>query len=114
MADNRFQERKDLILALMNEKEYVPMKIKELAILMDVPKENREELKQVLDALLAEGKISVSKKGKYAKAECFAHTGVFSAHPRGFGFVTIEGREGDIFVSPDKQRTRWTEIPCRL
>lgn len=104
MADNRFQERKDLILALMNEKEYVPMKIKELAILMDVPKENREELKQVLDALLAEGKISVSKKGKYAKAECFAHTGVFSAHPRGFGFVTIEGREGDIFVSPDKTK----------
>jgi len=104
MAENRFQERKDLILALMNEKEYVPMKIKELAILLDIPKENREDLKQVLDALMAEGKISVSKKGKYAKAECFAQTGVFSAHPRGFGFVTIEGREGDIFVAPENTK----------
>ncbi|MBQ2250045.1 MAG: RNB domain-containing ribonuclease, partial [Lachnospiraceae bacterium] len=101
MENNQFQERKDMLLALMNEKEYVPMKLKELAILLDVPKENREELKQVLDALMAEGKISVSKKGKYGKAEIFAQTGTFHAHPRGFGFVTIEGREGDVFVAPD-------------
>jgi len=101
MENNQFQERKDMLLALMNEKEYVPMKLKELAILLDVPKESREELKQVLDALMTEGKISVSKKGKYAKAEVFAQTGVFHAHPRGFGFVTIEGREGDVFVAPD-------------
>ena len=101
MDDNQFQERKDMLLALMNEKEYVPMKLKELAILLDVPKDNREELKQVLDALMAEGKISMSKKGKYGKAEIFAQTGIFHAHPRGFGFVTIEGREGDVFVAPD-------------
>ena len=101
MENNQFQERKDMLLALMNEKEYVPMKLKELAILLDIPKENREELKQVLDALMAEGKISVSKKGKYGKAEIFAQTGIFHAHPRGFGFVTIEGREGDVFVAPD-------------
>ena len=31
MEENRFQERKDMILSLMNEKEYVPMKLKELA-----------------------------------------------------------------------------------
>ena len=101
MENNQFQERKDMLLALMNEKEYVPMKLKELAILLDVPKEHREELKEVLDALMAEGKISVSKKGKYGKAEIFAQTGIFHAHPRGFGFVTIEGREGDVFVAPD-------------
>ncbi len=101
MEINRFQERKDMLLALMNEKEYVPMKLKELAILLDVPKESRDELKQVLDALMAEGKISVSKKGKYGKAEIFAQTGVYHSHPRGFGFVTIEGREGDVFVAPD-------------
>ena len=104
MENNRFQERKDLILSLMNEKEYVPMKIKELAILLDVPKEDRDELKAVLDARMAEGKISVSKKGKYAKAEIFAQTGIFHAHPRGFGFVTIEGREGDVFVAPDNTK----------
>ena len=31
----------------------------------------------------------------------FAQTGIFSAHHRGFGFVTIEGRDGDLFVPPD-------------
>ena len=90
-----------MLLSLMNEKEYVPMKLKELAILLNVPREERESLKEVLDALLAEGKISVSKKGKYAKAEVFAQTGIFTAHHKGFGFVTIEGRDGDVFVAPD-------------
>ncbi len=90
-----------MLLSLMNEKEYIPMKLKELAILLNVPREERESLKEVLDALLAEGKISVSKKGKYAKAEIFAQTGIFTAHHKGFGFVTIEGWDGDVFVAPD-------------
>jgi len=101
MEENRLQERKDMLLSLMNEKEYVPMKLKELAILLDVPREGREELKAVLDALMEEGKISVSKKGKYARAEVFAETGTFTAHYKGFGFVTIEGRDSDIFIAPD-------------
>ena len=93
-----------MILSLMNEPSYVPMKIKELAILLEVPKERREELKEVLDALLEEGRIRVSKKGKYAKPEVLAQKGVFTAHPRGFGFVSIEGREGDVFVAPDHKK----------
>ena len=102
MEEKQFQERKDMLLSLMKEKEYVPMKLKELAILLDVPKENRNELKKVLDALMAEGKVGVSKKGKYARAEAFAETGTFTAHPRGFGFVTVEGRDSDVFIAPDK------------
>lgn len=31
----------------------------------------------------------------------FAQTGTFTAHHRGFGFVTIEGREDDLFIPPD-------------
>ena len=46
---------------------YVPMKAKEMAILMNVPKAQRHELQEVLDALVAEGKIEVSSKGKYTK-----------------------------------------------
>lgn len=41
---------------------YVPMKTKELAILLQVPKEDRHELQAVLDSLVAEGRIGVSKK----------------------------------------------------
>lgn len=96
------EQRKAMLVSLMNEEAYVPMKLKELAILLNVPKEQREELKQVLNLLLAEGKISVSKKGKFGKAETFALVGVFSGHSRGFGFVAIEGKEEDVFIPADK------------
>ena len=35
-------ERKKIILDLMNDKNYVPMKIKELAIILNVKKERKE------------------------------------------------------------------------
>lgn len=97
-----FEQRKAMLVSLMNETAYVPMKLKELAILLNVPKEQREELKAVLNALLSEGKISISKKGKFGKAEAFALTGTFFGHPRGFGFVTAEGQEEDIFIPADR------------
>lgn len=96
------EQRKAMLVALMNEEAYVPMKLKELAILLNVPREQREELKQVLNLLLAEGKISVSKKGKFGKAEAFALIGVFSGNARGFGFVAIEGQEEDVFIPADR------------
>lgn len=64
-------------------------------------KEQRGELEEVLNELVASGKVGISKKGKYARSEVFAQTGVFAAHHRGFGFVTIEGREDDLFIPPD-------------
>lgn len=101
MEENLLKERKETLMALMNDKAYVPMKLKELAILLGVPKEDRGELEAVLKALMADGKIAVSKKGKYARAEIFAETGVFTAHYKGFGFVSVEGRESDLFIAPD-------------
>lgn len=101
MDENLLKERKEMLLSLMNEKNYVPMKLKELAILLDIPKSGREELKEVLDALVREGKAGVSKKGKYGKPEISSLTGIFSANPRGFGFVSVEGFDSDFFVAPD-------------
>ena len=101
MEENLLKERKEMLMALMNDKAYIPMKLKELAILLGVPREDRGELEAVLKALMAEGKIAVSKKGKYARAEIFAETGVFTAHYKGFGFVSVEGRESDLFIAPD-------------
>lgn len=95
------EERKQMLLTLMKDPTYVPMKLKELAMLLGVPKEQRKDLEEVLNELVASGKVGISKKGKYARSEVFAQTGIFSAHHRGFGFVTIEGRDGDLFVPPD-------------
>ncbi|MBQ4284541.1 MAG: ribonuclease R [Lachnospira sp.] len=93
--NNRKNILKDLIL---NNELYVPMKTKELAILLQVSKEQRHELQEVLDALVAEGTIGVTKKGKYCKPETTAVTGVYESTRRGFGFVVVEGREDDIFI----------------
>ena len=91
-----FEKRKKIIYEFICSEFYTPMKIKELAILLQVPKEQRSELKAVLDVLEAEGKISVSSKGKYSKGEAKRLVGVYQSHPRGFGFVVMENEEEDL------------------
>ncbi len=104
MTEELLKQRKEMLVQLVHDKTYVPMKLKELAMLLSVPKEQRDELKEVLDILIAEGKIGISKKGKYGKVEEFALVGTFSGHAKGFGFVTIEGREQDVFIPADKTK----------
>ncbi|MBQ8804565.1 MAG: ribonuclease R [Tyzzerella sp.] len=99
--DEIFEKRKKLIYEFICDEFYVPMKLKELAILLQVPKEQRNELKKVMDALEAEGKVRVSSKGKYVKGEAKHIVGTFTANARGFGFVTVEGEAEDIFISED-------------
>lgn len=99
--DETFEKRKKIIYDFICDDIYVPMKLKELAILLQVPKEKKHELKAVMDALVEEGKVCLSKKGKYCKREAKRLTGVYQAHPRGFGFVTVEGEPDDIFIGED-------------
>lgn len=98
MDQKILQERKKTIYEFICDDLYVPMKAKEMAMVLGVPKDRRQELMEVLDALVADGKIEVSSRGKYAKSEGKFLTGVFSAHPRGFGFVSVEGENEDIFI----------------
>ena len=102
MREELLQERKKAIYGLICDELYVPMKAKEIAAVLNVPKSDRRDLAEVLDALVAEGKVEVSSKGKYMKSEGKFLTGVFAAHPRGFGFVTVEGEDEDIFI-PESQ-----------
>ena len=101
MSDN-YEYRKKMIYDFMCEDMYVPMKIKELCIVLGVTKQDRPVLERILLELQEEGKIELSKRGKYFKAESKNVTGVFTAHQRGFGFVTIEGENEDIFIPGDK------------
>ncbi|WP_461811976.1 ribonuclease R [Faecalimonas sp.] len=96
-----FEKRKKMIYDFICDEFYVPMKIKEFAILLQVPKEERGELKKILDSLEKEGKIRVSQKGKYVKGEAKSLIGTYQAHQRGFGFVTVEGEDEDIFISEE-------------
>ena len=99
--DQTFEKRKKVIYDFICDDFYVPMKLKELAILLQVPKDQRNELKRVMDALEEEGKVHVSSKGKYSKGEAKHIVGTYTAHARGFGFVVVEGEGEDIFISED-------------
>ena len=107
----RIEEKKKIILDILAGEFYVPMKIKELAIVLNVPKNNREELAYVVNLLESEGKLVITKRGKIMLPEKLGKTdekmeadlieGVFEANQRGFGFIRMEDGE-DIFV-PESQ-----------
>ncbi len=94
------EKRKKVICDLVKDQCYVPMKEKELAMFMQVKPEDRGELKKILSELVAEGKLSVTERGKYVKGRSVPEklVGTFIGNARGFGFVEIEGREQDLFI----------------
>ena len=95
--EHTFEKRKMVIYDLICDDLYVPMKLKEIAMLLQIPREQRNELKEVLEALEADDKIYVSKKGKYVKGQPQYLKGIFQANLRGFGFVLREDEE-DVFI----------------
>ncbi len=97
------EKRKKVICDLVKDEMYVPMKEKELAMFLQVDKEDREEFRSILQELLEEGKLMLTIKGKYMKSNGRALTGTFISNARGFGFVEIEGREEDLYIPEDKQ-----------
>ena len=96
--DAKYEQRKKMIYDFMCDDMYVPMKIKELAIVLGVKKDQRPQLDQILNELMTEGRIVCSKRGKFSKSEEKKITGTFQAHPKGFGFVSVEGEKEDIFI----------------
>lgn len=98
MKQDAIEKKKKIVYDFICDELYVPMKAKEMAMVLQVSKEQREELKTVLNALMEEGKIEVTQKGKFVKSSGKFISGVYTGNSRGFGFVTIEGEEDDIFI----------------
>ncbi len=102
MEQNKKEKRKKIICDLVEDALYVPMKEKELAMFLQVAKEDKEEFKAILQELLAEGKLMVTVKGKYMKSNGKVLTGTFISNAKGFGFVEIEGWDEDLFIPENK------------
>lgn len=66
-SNQAFKNRKKMIYDFICNKNYVPMKAKEIASLLQIPKQKRSELQEVLEALEQEGKIMVIHRGRYKK-----------------------------------------------
>ena len=93
-----FQEHKKGIAEFITDKEYKPLKFREMAALLQVPKEEKEELRQVLKELMEEGVIIQDAQSRYKGVSADTLIGIFSGTQRGFGFVHIEGEPEDIFI----------------
>lgn len=85
--DEKLEQRKKLICELVADDAYVPMKEKELAVLMQVPREERTALREVLQALLAEGRLQVNGQGRYSKPDADKPVGTFISNARGTGSI---------------------------
>ena len=95
-----YADRKKKILQVINDKHYKPLKQKELAFLLQVAQEDREEFREILAELVKEGKVLLTKRGKYQSLSEVTKIGMFTGHQKGFGFVTVEGEEEDYYI-PD-------------
>ena len=96
------EENRKIILNFMRNEQYVPMKAKDMAFILGVPKQKYAEFREILDELEREFKVQQSKKGKYMLVdESIYKTGVLRLNSKGFGFVKVPDSDNEIFVSRD-------------
>lgn len=95
--------REQKILNMVEDTKYTPMTIKEIAFFIEVPEAEFDELNSIIEKLLNDGHLMITKKGKIIspKSKGFIR-GTFDATSRGFGFVRIPFEDNDVFIPKDK------------
>ena len=69
MSKKDIERRKKFMLELLGDPIYKPMRLREIATLLRLSKEEKRDLYDVLDELCDEGKVSVDHKGRYEKVK---------------------------------------------
>lgn len=104
MQDNGLETR---LLGLLAQ----PMRIDEIR--RALPETGKNELKDALDSLIADGKVMKNKKNRFAvSAHYGCVAGTYLATERAFGFVTPDVAEGepkpdDLFIPPNAGGGAW-------
>lgn len=96
--ENKMEERNKMLQDFFSSSEYKPMRFRDIVAILQVPKYQKNELKEVLDSLISQGAIILDDKGRYRTPGDSVKTGMFSGTQKGFGFVIIEGESDDIFI----------------
>ena len=95
------KEKEQKILEFMQEDDYVPMRAKEIAMLMRVPKNEYNEFLELIGKLEMELKIQKNRKNRYKVSEKVYYDGIYKKNQKGFGFVKIEEREEEVYISKE-------------
>lgn len=88
-----------------------PLRIEEIR--RALPQAGRNELKDALDGLIADGRVMKNKKNRYAQSTHYGCvTGTYLATERAFGFVTPDAEPGadkpdDLFIPPNASGGAW-------
>ena len=90
-------KKEEIILEFMKDPEYKPMKAKEIAIILGVPKKEYPKFQEAIAELEKEFKIGKNHKNKYKVIEEEYKEGNFKKNAKGFGFVNI-GEEDEIYI----------------
>lgn len=93
------EEQEQKILELLKDEEYPPMKAKQIAMVMRVPKNEYNEFLNILGNLEMKMKIQKNRKNQYRIVEKVYYDGIYRKNAKGFGFVKIENEEDEIYIA---------------
>lgn len=94
-------EKQELILNFMKDENYTPMKAKEMAMILGVPKKEYNKFLDIIRYLEENYKIVKNRKNRYRLiGENFVE-GIYRKNQRGFGFVKIDDREDEIYIAKE-------------
>ncbi len=97
-------ERKEKILKYIKSKEYLPLKFEEMAAVLCVPEEDFLEFSKILDELILEGRVKLSKKKRYQPAQEEIISGTLLCNAYGYyAFLKPDDEnEEEVFISGEK------------
>lgn len=96
-------DRKNKITGFMKEEAYRPLKFEELAVILDVPQDDRDQLAGILNELEQEGVIFRTNKDRYGIPERMGLVaGRIQGNERGYGFLIPDDEQmADVFIPAD-------------
>lgn len=93
------EEREKKIIEFMKDKNYTPMKAKEIAMILGIPKNEMHILNEILGKLEKEYKIVKNRKNRYRINDEKMLEGIYRRNAKGFGFVKTDEEEEEIYIS---------------
>lgn len=104
IESNILEEKQEKIIGFVKSKEYKPMRINDIMMLMEVPTKDRELFSEIMNDLILEGKLVLTQKGKVMTPESLNMVyGTYTSTSKGFGFVIVENdpiySKRDIFIN---------------
>ena len=97
-------KKEEIILQFMKDPEYTPMKAKEIAMILGVPKKEYHLFQEAISNLEMELKIGKNRKNRYRVIEENYQEGIFRKNAKGFGFVKIDGQEDEIYIAKENAK----------